>query len=122
METIENKDTVRWKDPVNGSIITRTRLEIIHEMKEILETECPWIFMDHSESYLLRHQWVSHLKIHPLESSLGILRYYKIDKDLRNEKRREWNKPLVWPAVVLIFFSLGIIGPGIVVYHRKKRT
>ncbi|NNL66685.1 MAG: hypothetical protein HKP30_10610, partial [Myxococcales bacterium] len=67
------------------------RLEIVREMREILERERPWIELSHRESYALYQPWMRNVK--PLGMSFSVLKYRDIDIETRAELREAWNRP-----------------------------
>ena len=40
---------------------------------------------------------------------------------LREQKRHEWNKPVLWPVVLGVILLLVILIPATIVYRRKER-
>jgi hypothetical protein len=49
------------------------------------------------------------------------MKYHRIDANMREEKRFNWNKPVLWPlAVCLIVLIVGLI-PAVVTYRKKER-
>ncbi|MBI0421143.1 MAG: hypothetical protein ITD47_05640, partial [Nitrosospira sp.] len=47
---------------------------------------------------------------------------YRIDGSLREQKQREWNEPVLWPAVVGLLVLLGSLVPAMVAYRRRERA
>ncbi|MFQ5418688.1 MAG: ABC transporter substrate-binding protein, partial [Myxococcota bacterium] len=72
------------------------RLAIIREIRGILERERPWIELFHRESYALYHEWMRNVK--PAGLSLPSAKYVDLDPELRRDRRRQWNRPVRWPA------------------------
>src|SRR5262249_48424113 len=70
---------------------TEQRMDIIRKMRAILERERPWIEFFHPEDYVLYHAWLSNVKKPGM--SLQTFKYRDVDPVLREQKRREWNKP-----------------------------
>lgn len=95
------------------------RLELIREMRRILEEQRPWIELLHSESYALYHGWVKNVK--PAGLSLPQGKYVDIDAELRARERKEWNAPIVWPAWVLAGLGVALVIPGIVTFFRERQ-
>ena len=96
-----------------------TRLEIIHELRRIFERDVPWIPLLHSEDYILYHSWLKNIKPQPITGAYQ--RYYEIDKDLRARLRKEWNKPIVWPAYVMLAVLILFLAPGIHTIRKERR-
>ena len=95
------------------------RLELIREMRVILEHERPWIEMFHPESYGLYQPWVRNVK--PLGMSFFTLKYRDIDVEQRAELREAWNRPVVWPAYALAVIAVLLVVPGIVTFFRERQ-
>jgi ABC-type transport system substrate-binding protein len=95
------------------------RLGIIHRMRDILQDERPWIELYHPESYALYHGWLYNVKTPGL--SLVTTKYRDLDPKLRAEKRREWNRPRLWPAYALIALIAAVVIPGIRTFLRERQ-
>ena len=95
------------------------RLEIIREMRAILEHERPWIELYHRESYALYHAWMRNVK--PAGLSLPQAKYQDIDAALRARLRADWNRPVKWPAYALALLGVAIVVPGIVTFFRERQ-
>jgi len=95
------------------------RLGIIREMRGILERERPWIELYHPEGYALYHSWLSNVKTPGM--SLQTTKYRDIDAALRERKRLEWNKPVMWPAYALLALCLALVLPGIRTFMKERQ-
>jgi len=94
------------------------RQTLIDRMVAILRTDVAWVWGYHPMDYTLAHQWLYNRK--PIKVGDNILKYQRIAPALREQKRKEWNQPALWPAALL---SLVLLGFGIAayrVYHRKS--
>ncbi|MND00239.1 hypothetical protein D3C83_187810 [compost metagenome] len=50
------------------------------------------------------------------------LKYQRLDPQLREEMRRVWNRPVVWPlALLLLAVALSVV-PAIVTFRRRERA
>lgn len=49
------------------------------------------------------------------------LKYYRIDPALRDQKRNEWNKPVLWPIGAGTALLVIILLPAWVAYRRKQQ-
>jgi len=104
----------RMKAMDNG----RERQEIIDRMVEILRQDAPWVFGFHPKDYSLRHAWLYNRK--PTKVGNNTLKYQRIDPELRVQKRAEWNRPVVWP-LLLVLVALGLaIWPAWRGYRRRE--
>ncbi len=95
------------------------RLELIREMRGIVERERPWIELFHRESYLLADGWVAPLK--PPSMAVPTAKYLDVDPAQRERMRRAWNRPVTWPAWVLLGLAVAVIVPGVRTYLRERQ-
>jgi ABC-type transport system substrate-binding protein len=95
------------------------RLELIREMRGILELERPWIELYHPEGYALYHAWMRNVK--PAGLSLPSAKYVDVDAAGRARLRAAWNRPIVWPAWVLAAGFVALVVPGIVTFLRERQ-
>jgi hypothetical protein len=49
------------------------------------------------------------------------LKYYRIDPELRNQKRHAWNTPVVWPIITGIILLIIVLLPAWISYRRKEQ-
>ncbi|TMA31041.1 MAG: hypothetical protein E6J87_16620 [Deltaproteobacteria bacterium] len=91
----------------------------IVEMRTILERERPWIELSHTESYALYHGWIRNVK--PVGLSIPTGKYVDVDPKLRRAQRREWNRPILWPAWALAAAFVGIVVPGVITFFRERQ-
>lgn len=95
------------------------RQQIIDRMVDILRSDAPWLWGYHPLDYALYHAWFINVK--PNKLSQNSVKYLRIDAKLREEKRREWNRPVLWPVGLLFaILAVGIV-PAVMVYRRKER-
>src|SRR5690606_26685740 len=95
------------------------RFRIIAEMRGILEQERPWIELYYPESYALVHGWLGGVRTSGL-TAISATKYYDLDPQERTRLREEWNKPIYWPAFVLLALVLALLVPGILTYYRER--
>ena len=95
------------------------RLEIIRQMKRVLQQDAPWVFTYHPVSFGLSHQWVKNSKPSPLGGNT--LKYLRVDAPLRAQHRAAWNKPVTWP--LWAFFGVLILGtiPAVITVWKRER-
>ncbi len=95
------------------------RQRLIDRMVEIARRDAPWIWGTHPKDYSLRHSWLANDK--PNNMARNNLKYLKVDAQRRAALRREWNRPVLWPAgLILLALVLSAI-PAIVGYRRRER-
>lgn len=94
------------------------RQAIINKMLAIIRYDSPWIWGFHPKNFTLSHSWNRVSK--PNEMANNTLKYAKLNPILRAEKRREWNKPIVWPLIVLLGVLFISCIPVYIHYKRKQ--
>jgi oligopeptide transport system substrate-binding protein len=98
---------------------SQERQDVIDRMLEVLRRDAPWMWGYHPKDYSLYHAWVSNLKANKI--AYNTLKYQRIDPQLREQKRREWNRPVLLPIVfgllAIVLFAL----PAFVTWRRRER-
>jgi ABC-type transport system substrate-binding protein len=95
------------------------RLEIIREMRRIIEEERPHIELYHPEDYLLVQGWLHNVKQFGMSNPM--VKYYAVDPALRAQQRAAWNRPIRWPAYGLgLALVIGIV-PAFVAFFRERQ-
>ena len=95
------------------------RQAIIDRMTEIFRNDAPWIGGFHRKTFGLYHGWLGNLK--PNEMADNRLKYLKVDPARREAARREWNRPVVWPALLLGALLVLSAVPAVLGYRRRER-
>lgn len=123
METMgnEEKKKVTYTDFKTGKETTETlsRGQIIDKMMAIFEHEAPWIPTTHDEAYILNHKWMHNVKQHPVTGPWS--KYYSIDTEMRDEKRKSWNKPILWPLFIGLALLILFMVPAIISIIKERR-
>ena len=110
-----NQLFAKMKNMENGA----ERQQIIDRMVGILRYDSPWLWGYHPRIYGLYHAWYRNIKQNRMAHNT--IKYQKIDTALRQQSRQEWNKPVLWPLILLsIVLVLGLI-PAIMAYRRRER-
>lgn len=94
------------------------RLAIIRSMIAILEKDMPWIWGFHAKSFVLYQDWVRINK--PSSVANNTLKYTRIDPKLRAKQRVLWNRPILWPFVLLLGLGGVVFVPLILRFWRKE--
>ncbi len=94
------------------------RQEIIDRMTEILRHDAPWVFGFHPKDYSLRHAWLKNRK--PSKVGHNTLKYQRVDAALRAQRRAEWNRPVVWPLLLVALALAAAIWPAWRGYRRRE--
>jgi ABC-type transport system substrate-binding protein len=106
----------RMKDMDNGS----ERQAIIDRMLEIVRRDAPWLFAYYPKSFGLTHGWVHNVK--PNLMANNTLKYRRIDPVLRETRRAEWNRPVLWPIGLLVAVLAGAIAPAVIAWRRHEKS
>jgi oligopeptide transport system substrate-binding protein len=96
------------------------RAATIYRMLAILQQDAPWSFGYHPKDYSLNHGWLSNLK--PNQMARNNVKYMKIDVAKRDELRREWNQPVLWPIGAGALALALVLAPAVVSYRRRERV
>ena len=96
------------------------RQHIIDRMVNILRRDAPWLWGYHPKDYGLYHAWYSNVE--PNRLSHNNMKYYRIDGNLRAQKRREWNQPVLGPITLVVVVLLASLIPAVMVYRRRERS
>ncbi len=94
------------------------RLALIDSMLEVVRRDAPWLFGYHPKGFSLYHTWYHNVK--PNLMANNTLKYKRIDPQLREQKRHEWNRPVVKPILIIVAVLVLMILPGIITYIRKE--
>lgn len=94
------------------------RQAIIRRMTEILRHDGPWLFGLFPKEFTLHHAWLKNNK--PNLMANNTLKYKRIDPVQRAELQEAWNRPVLWPVILVLAVLLGIIIPAIVGYRRHQ--
>ena len=95
------------------------RLQIIVKMREHLEQARPWIELYHQEDYSLYHSWVKNIK--PMGLSVPTEKYQDIDAPKRAALRAARNKPVLWPAYLVLAVFIGLLALAVRTYIKERQ-
>ena len=95
------------------------RQRVIDAMIAMARQDAPWIFGFHPKDFSLRHSWLANAK--PNDMAGNTLKYLRLDVPRREALRREWNRPVVWPALLLLLAIAGSAVPAVLTYRRRER-
>lgn len=93
------------------------RLAVIREMTKVLQKDAPWVFAYHPVSFTLRHSWVGNTKSNSMANNT--LKYLKINPEERRAQRAKWNRPIIWPIVIILLLIAISSIPAVVSIRRK---
>lgn len=96
------------------------RLAVIQQMLDIARKDGPWLWGLHPKVFSLQHEWLKNTK--PADVANNTLKYRRIEPALREQKRAEWNKPVLWPFWVLVLLLLILVVPAVVANRRRQKA
>lgn len=94
------------------------RQELIDRMTDILRLDAPWVWGFHPKDYTLRHAWLTNRK--PSKVGHNTLKYQRVDAALRAQRRAEWNRPVLWPLLLVVLVFGAAIWPAWRGYRRRE--
>jgi ABC-type transport system substrate-binding protein len=95
------------------------RQRLIDRMVHIARRDAPWIWGIHPKDYSLRHAWLANDK--PNNMARNNIKYLKLDVENRAAMRRTWNRPVIWPTVLILLGLAASAVPAFVSYRRRER-
>ncbi|MGR8921865.1 MAG: ABC transporter substrate-binding protein [Gammaproteobacteria bacterium] len=107
---------VRMRSMADGP----ARQALIDRMVELVRRDSPWLWGFHPTGYTLYHDWYGNAK--PNLMARNTLKYKTIDAGRRAEKRREWNRPVLWPVVAVIVVLLVSAVPAWRTYVARQKA
>ncbi|WP_297324872.1 ABC transporter substrate-binding protein [Nitrosomonas sp.] len=96
------------------------RQQRIDRMLEILRYDAPWLWGYHPRDYGLYHSWYQNVK--PNRISNNNVKYFKIDANLREQKRRDWNRPVLWPMALTVVMLIISFIPAVMMFRRRESS
>lgn len=102
------------KNMPNGA----ARQKKINALLKLVRQDSPWIWGVHPIDFTLSHVWNRPTKPNPMVNNT--LKYERLDAALRAKLRKEWNKPIFWPLLVLLGFIVMLAIPLVVTYWRRE--
>ncbi len=96
------------------------RLQLIHQLRDMANADCPLIWMQHTQNMSLTYDWVDPLKPNPINNTT--LKYRAVDGPERAQLQKRWNRPIWWPlAAIAAVLVLGSLPALQVVKNRHRR-
>ncbi len=94
------------------------RLALIKKLRDISVEDCPWIYVNHTESLSLYYDWMTNVKSHPIANDY--LKYRRIDVAKRAQLQRAWNQPNYFPLVGLVGLLVAGSLPALSVVRQRQ--
>lgn len=96
------------------------RLALMHQMRQMVQEDCPLIYLQEVQRMSLYYNWLGANKPHPIANTL--LKYRAVNGEQRAQLQTKWNRPVVWPILMFgVVLVLGSLPAVQVVKHRHNR-
>jgi ABC-type transport system substrate-binding protein len=96
------------------------RQQLIDRMVAILRQDAPWLWGFHPKDYALYHSWYKNIK--PNKIAYNTLKYIRVDAAERAQLQSSWNRPVLWPAVLIVLVLAAGVVPALANYRRRQRA
>jgi ABC-type transport system substrate-binding protein len=96
------------------------RQAVLDRMTEIVRHDAPWSFGFYPKSFSLHHQWLANVK--PNLMANNTLKYRRIEPEVRERLREQWNPPVIWPIGALVLILVVGALPALIVARRRERS
>jgi len=96
------------------------RQVLIDQMLDLLTEDAPWIWGYHPKQFSLYHAWNHNVK--PNLMANNTMKYRRIDAEKRFALQQDWNRPILWPLLILFLAIILLILPASWVYFRKNHS
>jgi ABC-type transport system substrate-binding protein len=106
-------------DQVKNMENSPARQALIDRMVAMVRRDAPWVWGVHPKKYSLRHSWLSNDK--PNTMARNNIKYLRIDPQKRAALRAQWNRPVAWPALLIVLALLVSAIPAVMSYRRRER-
>ena len=122
----QGENAVNYQNPLFDELFVKMRAmpngperqAVIDEMLELLRKDSPWIWGFHPKAYSLYHSWYGNAK--PNLMARNTLKYKTIDAAKRDTMRDAWNRPIVWPVILLMVVLVVSAVPAYLTYRRQR--
>ena len=95
------------------------RQRLIDRMVEIARRDAPWLWGYHPKTYGLTHAWMQNGK--PNNMARNNLKYLRVNVEKREAMRREWNRPVIWPFILITALLVLSAVPAVLAYRKRER-
>ncbi|CAM2142965.1 ABC transporter substrate-binding protein [Pararobbsia alpina] len=106
----------RMKDLPDGP----ERQQVIDQMVGIIQQDAPWEFGEFPGSTRATQAWVSNVR--PSSVVLDSVKYMRVDGAKRAEMLAQWNRPKLWPVILIALGVFAVFWPAWRFYQRRQLT
>lgn len=95
------------------------RQKIINRLLHIARRDAPWAWGLHPKQFVLQHEWVKNARLNLMAHNT--LKYLRVDPAARQQQRELWNRPVVWPVILVVIILIISVVPAVMIYKQKER-
>ncbi len=96
------------------------RQAIIDTAMAVLQNDAPAVWDFYPVAYSLQHSWYHNVKPNRMLRKAA-MKYRRIEPERRVDAQGQWNRPIVWPVVVLLACVAAAVAPAVVRAYRRER-
>ncbi len=89
-------------------------------MVDLARPDAPWLWGFNPKGFSLHHQWLHNAV--PNTMANNTLKYRRIEPDLRERLRAEWNPPVLWPLWTILGLVVLLVLPALWMIRRRERS
>jgi hypothetical protein len=89
-------------------------------MVEIVQQDAPMLFGWSEEYAGAYHQWLANGK--PSNIIRDQLQYLRINASMRAERAAQWNKPELWPLILILFGCILLLLPAALALRARREA
>ena len=86
---------------------------------EVARHDAPWVWGFHPKEFSLSHSWLMNGK--PNNMARNNLKYLRVDAQARANLRSDWNRPILWPILLVVLALAALVVPAVMSYRRRER-
>ena len=94
------------------------RLNIIREMKKIMQRDAPLVWGYHPVGFSLFHSWLFNNK--PNSMANNTFKYQRLNPAAREQYREKWNQPVWWPLSIVGGVAVGSVALAVWTVRRRE--
>lgn len=108
-----------WFNKIKTLPNSPERLALIHKMVRKLQKDAPWVWGFNPKTLVLYHDWYQNAWANPLANNT--LKYKRIDSIKRYQEQQAWNRPVIWPFILVLLVVVGSIYPLRKAYRSRQQ-
>ncbi len=124
----QGENTANYSNPEFDSLFDQMkhmangpeRQAIIDRMVTLLQNDAAWSFGWHPKEYSLRHEWLHNVK--PNQMARNGMKYLRLDVALREARRAQWNRPVVWPLALVLLLLVAVTTTALLSWRRREQA